>query len=107
MGTFSDQPNPVPFQLPAATGPDGGPPGPGGAMGGSKQLKIRGIANAAKQRGAQQMVRFKQMMTGTQRAPAGVPVPPQPSGITATAAAKLLVEKRDVIDRFTRTVIFG
>lgn len=107
MATFSDQPNPAPFQLPAPTGPGGGPPGPGGAMGSSKQLKIRGIANAAKQRGAKQMMQLKQMMTGTQHAPAGVPPQPQPSGLTATAAARTLVEKRGVIDRFIHTVIFG
>ncbi len=121
MGTFSDQPNPVPYQMPPATGPGGGPigpgsgpigpgsgpMGPGGGMGGGKQLKIRGMANAAKQRGAQQIAQFKQMMTGTQRAAPGASGPAQISGMTSYAAAKLLVDKRDAIDRFTRNVIFG
>lgn len=97
MATFSDQPNPAPYRLPPAAGPAAAmPPGPGGAMGGSKQLKIRGMANAAKQRGARQLAQFKQYLTGTQH-----------GGITASAAARLLVDKRDEIDRLTRKVLFG
>lgn len=107
MATFSDQLNPVPYQMPPATGPDGKLTGPSGMAGGGKQLNIRGIANAAKQRGASQIARFKQMMTGTTTAPAGLPAPVQPGGITATAAARTLVDKKDLIDRFTRKAILG
>ena len=107
MGVNSDQPSPQPFQIPAnpvGPGSIGGPAGIGGpgGLGGSKQLKIRQMANAAKQRGAQQVARLKQMTSGVQHS---APMPATPNMVTS--AEQTLVNRRDMIDRFIHKVIFG
>lgn len=89
MATFSDAPNPMPYQMPPATGPAGLP-----IAGGQKQTRIRGLANAAKQRSARQLANFRQFLTGAQHS-------------NVSTAAATLVEKRDIIDKFVRKVIFG
>ena len=102
MGTQLDLPRPTPFMQTTAPNPTAASP----AATDSK-LRIRQIANQAKQRGQQQQMAMKRMLTAdvapnpTQSPPAAPPAP-----MTANACDDL-VNKRQLLDRFVDLILFG
>jgi len=90
MGVFSDNANPVPFNIGSAQirPTPGMPAGPPATP--SKPMDIRAQANRAKQQGTQRQMMWKQMVTGTAR-----------------SAGLQLIRHRTAIDRFIDRMLYG